>query len=196
MAESIQAVISGSFRGTFPSACRISRVSKSMLPLGEEQERRKSGRSGLALTSDTTVPARSPRGRQSMLSPCRVAVRVVPWPRVESMRTSPPARRAFCIISGMPSPTLRVVRVVAKGLVTLSFSSSLMPEPSSRIVMVMSLLSSTDTIISTSAAFARTLFCARSRICSDRSRMGSLTPCIWPGCREYRREPGGRILPH
>ena len=124
------------------------------------------------------------------------AVRVVPWPRVESMRTSPPARRAFCIISGMPSPTLRVVRVVAKGLVTLSFSSSLMPEPSSRIVMVMSLLSSTDTIISTSAAFARTLFCARSRICSDRSRMGSLTPCIWPGCREYRREPGGRILPH
>ena len=179
--------------GTPPSACRTSRESNAVRPAGDWQVSVKSGFSGFALISETMVPARSPRGRQSMLSPRRVAVKTVPRPTSLSMAISPPVSRAFCAMRGIPSPTLRVVRVVAKGLTTRARSSSLMPHPSSRMRRVMSLSASTETEISTSDAPARTLFCARSRICSDRSRIG-LSPYIWPECRGCRRARDGRRL--
>ena len=54
-----------------------------------------------------------------------------------------------------------------------------MPQPSSVMRMVIHLRSSTVMSSCTSVAFARTLFCVRSRICSDKSRMAFLIPYTW-----------------
>ena len=74
------------------------------------------------------------------------------------MSTRPPDCMAFCIRSGMPSPTLRVVRVVTKGLRTRSTNSGDMPQPSSRTVIVRRPSAASAKPMSTWVAPAFTLF--------------------------------------
>ena len=59
----------------------------------------------------------------------------VPTPTVDSMEKVPPVSSAFSLNIGIPSPTLRVVRVVVKGEVTVLRKSGAMPLPSSDSVM-------------------------------------------------------------
>ena len=89
-------------------------------------------------------------------------VRVVPFPSSLSSLNVPPAFSAFSFIMGIPSPTFRVVRVVAKGLVTRASSSGLMPLPLSMSSMVSIRSSPRVRRTVTRLAPAVMLFCARS----------------------------------
>ena len=73
---------------------------------------------------------------------------------------------AASLKSGIPKPTLRVVRVVQNGSVTFSIISALMPKPLSVISNISSFsVSTTEMIISVASAF--TEFFAMSSILRD-----------------------------
>ena len=74
-------------------------------------------------------------GGRSMCEAVKVACVLVPLPTVDSSVSFPPHISASCLNSGMPNPTLRVVRVVVKGLETRASNSGGMPLPSSSMEM-------------------------------------------------------------
>ena len=107
-----------------------------------------------------------------MWSRTKDARTTVPLPFSDSITKVPPAISAAILKSGMPSPTLRVVRVVVNGSVTLFRNSASIPQPSSAISIV-SVPPSAHTVTRTSDAPALTEFSAMSSMFSASSLIPS-----------------------
>ena len=193
MLSFIQAATSASARLTPPSASRTCRVSKRASRPGcgcLEHEIR-----GFGIEHDQGDQriADIPHGDAvDVWSGRRMREYRFPFrPRFRCER--PAGHSALCLSMGMPSPTLRVVRVVVKGSVTRAKNSGAMPHPSSRTENVSTRFSSTVKATVTSVAPALILFWTISeRACSNHAWFHQKRG-TWPGCPGCPPASGGRI---